>query len=52
MIKPVYVTPEKRRDASSFREPQTHNYCEKTKDKNPKDLAEVTAESRKSNGYL
>ena len=47
MIKPICVTSEKRRDASSFREPQTHNYCEITKDKSPEDLAEVTAESKK-----
>ena len=47
MIRPMRATSEKRRDASSFREPQTHNYCEITKDKSPEDLAEVTAESKK-----
>lgn len=46
------ATSEKRRDASSFREPQTHNYCEITKDKSPEDLAEVTAESKKKKKRL
>ena len=52
MIRPMRATSEKRRDASSFREPQTHNYCEITKDKSPEDLAEVTAVSKKKKKRL
>lgn len=49
----MFVTLEKREDSSSLGDPQTHNYHEKKKkDQSPEDLVEVTAESRKSDGYL